>query len=148
MNPREQIAQACANYALGLDLRDLDRYLQAWHDDAGCDRAGHVFSGRDGLVEWAQDVWSRYRWTSHLVGNLVVSFEGTERARGISATQAMLVRADGELLLTGAHYEDAFELRDGVWRISERKIVAGSFAHLQGAAVTLGWGGAQQAPQG
>jgi SnoaL-like domain len=143
MTAREQIAQACSNYALGLDRRDLELYLEAWHPDGWCARADRVFRGREGLIEWARDVWSRYRWTSHLVGNLVVDLSvGEGRARCVSATQAMLVRLDGELLLAGAHYEDVLALRDGVWRIAERTMIAGSFAHVPGAAITVGWGGA------
>jgi SnoaL-like domain len=142
MTAREQIAQACSNYALGLDQRDLERYLSAWHSDATCTRADTVYAGREGLIEWAENVWSRYRWTSHLVGNLSVSDVTDGGALCVSATQAMLVRADGELLLAGAHYEDVFASRDGVWRIAERLMVAGSFAHLAGAEITVGWGGA------
>jgi hypothetical protein len=35
-----------------------------------------------------------------------------------------------------------FTFADGVWRIAERTMVAGSFAHVAGAAITVGWGGA------
>jgi SnoaL-like domain len=145
---REQIAQACSSYALGLDRRELGLYLEAWHPDAWCARADRVFREREQLIEWAEDVWSRYRWTSHLVGNLRVSDVSEGRARCVSATQAMLVRLDGELLLAGAHYEDVFAFRDGVWRIAERTMVAGSFARVPGAAITVGWGGAAVGSEG
>jgi hypothetical protein len=44
---REGINSAFDNYALGMDLHDLDRFLSAWHEDAAFiqDNPKGVFSG-------------------------------------------------------------------------------------------------------
>lgn len=132
---REGINRAFDAYALGMDLRDLDRFLSAWHDDAVFiqDNPKGEFVGHKQLQAWVESVWAGYATTNHLVGNLAIDFKGPGRASAVGGCVGLLVQSDGSYQPGGAHYFDRYERRDGVWRISYRKCWVSHLAVLPGA---------------
>jgi hypothetical protein len=135
---KEGIQQAFDNYALGMDLHDLDRFLSAWHPDATFiqDNPKGEFVGHQRLQEWVESVWSGYACTNHLVGNVSVEFKSSTLATSIGGCVGLLVQADGSYQPGGAHYFDRYELRDGVWRISYRKCWVSHLTLFPGANIT------------
>lgn len=53
----------------------------------------------------------------------------------------MFVMADGAYVTGAAIFDDKFERRAGVWRLSYRKVDVNHLAELKGAVVTLAPGG-------
>lgn len=132
---REGINRAFDNYALGMDLRDLDRFLSAWHDDAVFiqDNPKGEFAGHKGLQAWVESVWAGYATTNHLVGNLAIDLTGPDQASAVGGCVGLLVQSDGSYQPGGAHYFDRYTRRNGVWRISYRKCWVSHLAVLPGA---------------
>jgi hypothetical protein len=135
---KEGIQQAFDNYALGMDLRDLERFLSAWHPDATFvqDNPKGEFVGHAELRRWVESVWSGYSCTNHLVGNVSVEFKSPTLATSIGGCVGLLVLADGSYQPGGAHYFDRYELREGVWRIAYRKCWVSHLALFPDANLT------------
>jgi gamma-hexachlorocyclohexane dehydrochlorinase len=132
---REGIREAFDNYALGMDLRDINRFLSAWHEDATFvqDNPKGEFQGWQGLTSWVEAVWSGYSSTNHLVGNVAIDFKSADVATATGGCVGLLVLADGRYQPGGAHYFDRYERRDGVWRIAYRKCWVSHLAIIPGA---------------
>ena len=54
----------------------------------------------------------------------------------------MFVMADGAYVTGPAIFDDRFERRDGVWRMSYRRVDVNHLAEIKGAVVTLSPGSA------
>jgi hypothetical protein len=135
---KEGIQRAFDNYALGMDLHDLDRFLSSWHDDATFiqDNPKGEFVGHAELTGWVESVWSGYASTNHLVGNVTVDFKSPTSATAVGGCVGLLVQANGAYQPGGAHYFDRYEQRDGVWRISYRKCWVSHLTIVPGAEIT------------
>lgn len=135
---KEGIQRAFDNYALGMDLHDLDRFLSAWHEDAVFiqDNPKGEFVGHAQLQEWVESVWTGYSSTNHLVGNVAADFLSPTVARSVGGCVGLLCLADGRYQPGGAHYFDRYELRDGVWRIAYRKCWVSHLTIVAGAEIT------------
>lgn len=53
----------------------------------------------------------------------------------------MFVMANGAYVTGAAIFDDRFERRDGVWKLSYRKVDVNHLSELKGAVVTLSPGG-------
>jgi ketosteroid isomerase-like protein len=125
-------------YCHGLDKRNVERFLDVWHDDARW-ISGPLFGNfigkeeiRRGLVE---TMWPAFKQLHHWTTNFVVDIDG-DRAYGLSDMYFAAPRADGVALLVSATYNDTFERRDGRWRIAERVIDIHYFSPLPGVEMS------------
>ncbi len=119
---RLQIRAAIDNYANGLDTRNLERFLTAWHDDAvfEVDQPPALHTGHGELAGFAETSWEQVIVHNHFVTNDIVEL-GSETATGICNAVAMLVFADDRYITAAARYDDTYERRNGRWRITHRK---------------------------
>jgi len=70
-----------------------------------------------------------------------VTFLDEDTATGLGRGGVMFVMADGAYVTGAAIFDDKFERRAGVWRLSYRKVDVNHLAELKGAVVTLAPGG-------
>lgn len=132
---RMEIERATNNYALGLDMRDVDRLLSAFHEDAVW--VDSPTGSRNGHAEIA-DVFSQsdsFKSTNHFTMNNIVDFQSDDKATGLSHAGTMFVLGDGTYVTSAGFYHDRYEKRDGVWRISYRKIEFNHWTEHTGAVV-------------
>jgi hypothetical protein len=141
LQARLQIQAAIDCYALGIDLRDMKRFLGAWHEDAVLE-VNHppaICDGRSAIAEFIEASWDEVKVLNHFTMNHAVEFDG-DTATGVGHAGAMMVSADDVYVTAAATFYDTYEPRDGVWRISRRKVELNHWAEHPQATVALDFG--------
>ncbi|EED35547.1 putative hexachlorocyclohexane dehydrochlorinase 1 [Luminiphilus syltensis NOR5-1B] len=123
---RAAIAELAFNYCHGFDKRDFDRFLGIWWEDC----IWHIgprfgsFSNHEGIREAVLDVlWPAWDQSQHLTSNLVIEFDGADRANVLCDVDCMgLLAGSTEATFVGATYADKVERREGIWKIAERTV--------------------------
>ena len=118
----EEIRKLIYGYARALDRLDQTLLLSLFWPDAEVDYGEFYRGPVGGFIEVAIGFQGSMRDTQHLVGNVMIEFDGST-ARSESYVQAhhtVVQGADTVQLLVGASYLDRFERRDACWRISYR----------------------------
>ena len=141
LEARLQIKAAIDNYALGIDIRDMDRFLGAWHEDAVWEENDPpmVLTGHRALAEFIEAAWTQFKVLNHFTMNHAVEFEG-DKATGLGHAGAMMVTADDVYITAAAEFYDTYEQRDGVWRISHRRVQINHRAEHPQAVVSVNLG--------
>ncbi|MEV0493003.1 nuclear transport factor 2 family protein [Streptomyces atratus] len=150
---RQEIQDALARYARGVDRGDWELVRSAYHPDAH-DEHGSFSGGVDGLITWLTDRFEGVDNSVHFLGNCLIEPTGPDCAlvetyfvsarlttkdpqRAIDAGDALSRQAWGR-------YVDRFTRREGAWRIALRTVVVdGRFqSPALGGARTAGdsWG--------
>lgn len=113
---RDEIRQLACRYALAIDSRDLDLLVSLFVPDV---RVGRNSSGREALRAFFAESLGAIGVSILFVGNHLVDFETSERARGIVYCRGQI--QDGERWIEQAiQYRDSYELRDGSWLFARR----------------------------
>ena len=143
LEDRSQIQYAVDDYGYGMDRRDAEQWLRAWHEDAvyDVDHPKRICRGHDDLLDWVQGVWKAFQVTNHFTPNEQVTFTGPDTATGLGRGGVMFVMADGSYVTGAALFDDKFERRNGVWKLSYRRVDVNHLAEIKGAVVTLDPGG-------
>lgn len=121
---REAIKDALGRYCHGVDRGDRDMILSAFHPDAHLDYG----SIKGAPVEFADDIIKMFDDApvgQHHITNVLFEING-DRAQVISYFLALNPQGpkdSGGHDLVGGRYLDAFECRDGEWRIVDRIVV-------------------------
>jgi hypothetical protein len=139
LSARLQIKEAMDKYALGIDLRDPERFLGAWHEDAvfDVDHPPQICTGHSEILGWAESVWQLFDVLNHFTMNHIIDFEGDDKASGVGHAAAMFVMADGAYVTAAAIYYDKYEMRDGVWRMTYRKVDVNHLSEHPQAVTTV-----------
>jgi len=127
---KQEIEDTVLRYCRGIDRRDFDLVRSCYHPDA-MDHHGSFEGTIDEYIAWVDKLTARYRFTMHLVGNVLIEVDGD---RAVSETYGVsLHRSDDARpfmnLATGFRYLDRFERRDAhdgtgrPWRIAERTAI-------------------------
>ena len=128
---KQEIEEVVLRYARGIDRRDFDLVRSCYHPDAR-DHHGSFSGGVDAYIAWVDRLTARYRWSMHLLGNVLIDLAepGPQAAVDVAAcetTGVSLHRSDDPKpalnLATGFRYLDRFERREGVWKIAERTAI-------------------------
>ena len=119
-------------YAAGVDRRDRDLFLSAFHADGRLVLLDHadptqVFATRRGHDELGAvtELIARYDKTFHLIGNARYDVDG-DRATGEVYCVAHHLTRDrhgGTDYVMMIRYLDSYSRRDGHWGIDERRLV-------------------------
>lgn len=136
---RAQIKDALDCYALGLDTEDIDRFLNAWHEDAtwDVDHPPTLCRGHAEITDYARAQWQNFTVINHFTTNHTITIESEDNASGIGHAAAILIPTAGHYTTAAAVFHDRYERRDGLWRIAFRKVDLNHWAeHLQ-ASVNL-----------
>lgn len=111
-----------AEYCIGADHRDLERWAAVWTADAVWepDPASRLV-GREAICGAVQHQWRAFPIMHHVTGNHVVDIDG-DRATGRADVVAMIQTSDGRWILAGATYRDDYRRHGGAWRIARRRV--------------------------
>jgi SnoaL-like domain len=116
------IQEAALRYSHGIDRLDGDVMRSAYWPDATDDHGVFVGNAWD-FVDRCLAGHGRWRSTLHCVLNHWVEFEGETAARGEVYNLTYLFPHQGEPSLWVGRYLDAYQRRDGEWRILHRVCV-------------------------
>lgn len=81
-------------------------------------------------------LWPAWRASTHFTTNLVIAFDGADRASGVCDVDCIGTTADGVAQTIAATYRDDFERRGGVWKIARRKVAMHHFSPLVGITLS------------
>ena len=130
---KQAIEEVVLRYCRGIDRRDFALVRSCYHPDAE-DHHGSFSGSVDEYIAWVDKLTSRYLWTMHFVGNVLIEL-GDEDGIAICETYGVsLHRSDDSRpfmnLATGFRYLDRFERRGGdedgtepEWRIARRDAI-------------------------
>lgn len=136
LESRAALRDLVTDYCLGFDTHDWDRFISIWHDDAVWEIGPPfgTFTGHAGISEAVNDVlYTVWRETHHLTSNLRLEFDDADHARGVCNVDCMGATKDDIVQMISATYADAFERRDGVWKIAKRSVTIHYFNAIPGA---------------
>lgn len=133
---QKEIEAAIANYAIGLDDRDANRFISAFHEDAVLDVAKGRLEGRPAILAWAKDLF-RYQTMAHLSGNHNIDVIDENNAKGVGGAFALSSLDDGSVILAFGRLTDRYSKIDEKWRISHRRVAVMSSFKLSGATALI-----------
>lgn len=151
---KDHISTAINNYALGMDLRDLSRFLSAWDPAAVWDINSAVGGGplyAEGLqqiTDAVQSLWAMEQLVLHLTANHEISVTNSSTATGDGHASILGATANGSFFMNGCVYpDDRYGVGDtGEWRILYRRVEINSYIEIPPEAASLvlfpGHGGA------
>jgi gamma-hexachlorocyclohexane dehydrochlorinase len=128
-----------SDYCHGFDKRDWERFSAIWWPDAVWDIGPPFgkFEASEGVAHVTNEIlWPAWLSTIHFTTNLVIKFDGKDRATGVCDVDCIGTTADGQAQTVGASYFDIFERRDGVWKIAHRKVKMYHFNPLPGVTLS------------
>jgi len=112
-----QIQQLAVRYALAVDRRDIETWLQLFVEDVDCGRFG---TGREALRNFIVPALLKFYRSIHFVCGHQIDFDQPDRARGHVYCRAE--HEDGEKWVVMAIcYEDRYESRNGQWYFVRRR---------------------------
>lgn len=129
LSARAEIHDTLLRYCRGLDRIDMGLVRGAFHDDAWVDFPASLHIGSiDGFVDFLSNEMPRFVRTMHLLGNSLIEFDGPDAAHVETYLNAFHEASEQHHWKNGfvklwARYVDKFELRDGKWLISRRKLL-------------------------
>lgn len=122
---RTAIAALLATYCHGLDRKDEALFRSIWHDDAdylvGTGRGD--FHGIDEIATFPWVAAKAWTQTHHWTTNSVVTFASPTQASGRSDCIAICEKVGGGACFISATYVDAFEQREGIWKLNQRQVL-------------------------
>ncbi|WP_394729303.1 nuclear transport factor 2 family protein [Altererythrobacter sp. GH1-8] len=128
-----------SDYCHGFDKRDWDRFLAIWWPEAVWDIGPPFgkFEAHAGIEHVVKDIlWPAWLASSHFTTNLVLTFDGADKASGVSDVDCIGTTADGQAQTVSASYFDRFERRKGIWKIAHRKVTMYHFSPLPGVTLS------------
>lgn len=113
----DEIRQLAAKYALALDMRDGDAWVNLFPEDV---KVGGGRHGRKALRDWFEETHSRqFTGTSHHLGGHIIDFEDTDHAQGVVYSKNEH-EAGGEWVIMQMMYFDRYERIAGQWYFRRR----------------------------
>lgn len=124
---RTLIHEILYRWAQAIDRLDFDAMRSIFHPDAYDD---HLFycGGIEGLIKALRERHKHIVFSMHQVSNVIIHFEGMALAQVesyavVNQHTANLLDSDLASSTSWCRYIDKVEMRDGEWRILNRKLV-------------------------
>ena len=139
LESRSAIRDLVSDYCLGFDNHDWARFVAIWHEDAVWEIGPPfgTFHGHAGIHQAVHDVlYPFWRESHHLSTNLRVEFSDADHAHSVCNVDCMGASVENVVQMVGATYIDDFERRNGVWKISKRKVTIHYFNPMPGLAMS------------
>lgn len=147
LDARQQIHDAIVRFCRGVDHRDLQLALSAYHPGATDDH-GFFRGPAEEFLRVGLEAVSGFETMQHCICNEYVEFDSNDQNVAYSETtnigHTLLKTKDGyRLSAMGCRYVDRFEKRGDTWKIAERKVVVdwetdGPALGLAGSAFSTG----------
>jgi hypothetical protein len=120
-----------ADYCVGADHRDEQRWRSVWTPDAVWDAAvddsddQHRFRGITAITAAVRAQWATFPVMQHATANHVVQLDGADAdlAEGRCDVVVIVQLPDERWIVGGGTYEDAYRRLDGQWRIASRRVI-------------------------
>ena len=127
---RSEIEDCLKRYARGVDRRDWDLVRACFHEDA-MDHHGEFHGSGNEFVEWVSARHADIPFAMHYLLNCLIEFSSDRDAAAETYFWAIQRRdsptkegrGNGTDYEVFGRYVDRFTRRDGVWRITSRKVV-------------------------
>jgi uncharacterized protein (TIGR02246 family) len=118
LEAESEINRLLADYAHGIDRKEMDRFMKIFHEDGVFSIPGLFDSaqGTEAIESLLREVWDGSPETHHWITNATVDFTGPDAATGDAHTICFLRTAGGEEGFVTAYYDNSYERRDGAWR--------------------------------
>lgn len=127
MRDRQAIADLIHRYCIHVDQYQPEEVAKLFLEDAVVDYGpalGGPMKGREPLVRTLRLGLANFEATHHQVSNVLLDFEGEDRARGVTYVTAWhRPKREAPDMIVRARYDDVFERREGAWGIAERRIL-------------------------
>ena len=115
-----EIRRLVAVYCDGIVRHDARTWASVWADeDALWDVAGHMFRGKDLIVEHWKEAMASYRYAFQTAPTGLVDLDG-DKATGRWFVQERNVRRDGSVAELWGYYDDRYVRTVDGWRIQAR----------------------------
>jgi hypothetical protein len=113
----DEIRQLAAKYALALDMRDPDAWVNLFPADV---RVSETETGREALRRWFDETMrSQFSGTSHHIGGHIIEFLDAEHAQGVLYSKNEH-EAGAEWVIMQMMYFDRYERIEGRWYFRRR----------------------------
>ena len=120
---RDAIATLLHTYADAVVRRDGDQWASCWAEDGRWVLgAGREVVGRDAIVALWHTAMGGFSAVVQLVHNGSVTLSG-DRGEGRWYISERFRRADGEVGMLLAYYDDTYVVERGAWRFASRTLV-------------------------
>ena len=139
LETRLALQDLTSDYCLGFDKRDMGRFLAIWWPDAVWEIGPPFgdFVGHEGVVHAVEDIlWPAWKESTHYTTNLRLTSVSEDVIEGICDVYCIGNSIDGQAQTVAATYTDRFERRDGVWKITRRKVTMQHFSPLTGITLS------------
>lgn len=111
------------DYCVGADHRDRLRWEAVWALDAVWEASpDRVFTGLDAICFAVEQQWRTFPVMQHSTTNHTVAISG-DAATGWSDVVVLAQLPDLRWVIGGGRYEDEYRRREGVWRMTRRRVV-------------------------
>jgi hypothetical protein len=117
---RQEILDCVLRYARGVDRRDYDLVLSAFHEDA-IEKHGPFYGHPREFVDWIREFTAGRDSSHHMIGNHLVEIDG-DVAHAETYFRSGRLKGNVACLSEG-RFISRFERRDGVWRIARRETI-------------------------
>jgi 3-phenylpropionate/cinnamic acid dioxygenase small subunit len=140
LDDRARIATVMATYARCADLNRPEEQAATFAEDGRVSyHPGVWIEGRARIAAALRESLARFQRTSHHLGNLEITFEGTDSATAQSTVIAWHRRNDGSEWTLFGRYVDRWVRQDRGWLIAERVLqVAGATGRDDSELARLG----------
>lgn len=116
------IGQLADAYPILVDSHDLDALVDLFTHDAQFHRAGSVYTGRDELRCFYDQIMGSYSVTVHTVHQHLIDLAlGARTATGVQMGHGE-VAIDGRRMLASYRYDDEYRWEDGHWLFARRQM--------------------------
>lgn len=113
----DEIRQLAAKYALALDMRDGDAWVNLFPADI---RVGDTQSGRAALRHWFDDAMrTQFTGTSHHIGGQIIEFQDPDHAQGVVYSKNEH-ETPCDWIIMQMMYFDRYERVEGRWYFRRR----------------------------
>jgi hypothetical protein len=122
---KQEIHEALMRYCRGIDRRDVQLVLSAFHEDAMDNHTGVEQAVVERVPKVMEMAESAVKWTSHNICNELIEVDGDVANSESYLIAYHRVEHEGRELdwVLGARYVDRFERRRGSWAIAHRTLV-------------------------
>ena len=120
-----EILRCLQDYCIGIDTCDVDLIASVYHPDSYDDHGSFQGTGQ-AFAEYVAPRLRRFEATQHSIGPSAIDFVDDTTAKALTYVEArhVLKVGDEQTLITfGGEYHDTLALRDGAWKIADRRVV-------------------------
>jgi len=115
----QDIRDLVVTYAMAFDDHDWDRLRTIWTEDAQWVGPGHVFEGRDAIIEFMRTCLPEDYQSKHMNPQTLVTFADDGQSAEVD-TDVVWIAQNFENTIVARYHDDVVK-QDGTWLIRRRE---------------------------